>query len=106
MFSCLAGFIECGESAEEAIVREVKEEVGIDVANIRYVGSQAWPFPHQLMLGYVAAYKAGEIIKEDKELRAADWFAIDKLPVIPPPQTIARQLIEQAITLISADSQP
>lgn len=98
MFSCLAGFIECGESAEEAIVREVKEEVGIEVTNIRYIGSQAWPFPHQLMLGYVAEYKAGEIVREDAELRAAEWFPADQLPLIPPPQTIARQLIDQAVS--------
>jgi NAD+ diphosphatase len=102
MFSCLAGFIECGESAEEAIIREVREEVSIMVKNIRYVDSQAWPFPHQLMLGYLADYAAGEIVKEDDELRAAAWFDINALPVIPPPQTIARKLIEQAVEVIQA----
>ena len=97
MYSCLAGFIECGETAEEAIMREMKEEVNLDVNNIQYVASQAWPFPHQLMLGYTAEYAGGEIVKEDKELRAADWFHIDELPVIPPPQTIARKLINKMI---------
>ena len=102
MYSCLAGYIECGESAEQAIVREVREEVSISVGNIRYIASQAWPFPHQLMLGYVAEYQAGNLLKEDAELRAADWFDVDNLPQIPPPQTIARQLIEQAIADIDA----
>jgi len=103
MFSCLAGFVECGESAEEAIVREVEEEVRIEVGNIRYVASQAWPFPHQLMLGYLADYAGGTIAIEEEELLAADWFDVTALPVIPPVQTIARQCIDQALAHIQAN---
>jgi len=98
MYSCLAGFIECGENAEQAIDREVWEEVRVKVKNVRYIGSQAWPFPHQLMLGFVGEYQSGSIVKDDSELRAADWFRTDALPSIPPVQTIARTCIDKAIT--------
>ena len=84
MFSTLAGFIEPGESCEEALVREVKEEVGINVKNIKYFSSQNWPFPSQLMIGYFAEYDSGEIILEDEEIEEAYWFNLNKLPSIPP----------------------
>src|SRR5690606_30871900 len=92
VYSCLAGFIEAGESAEEALHREVMEEVGLRVGNLRYQQSQSWPFPHQLMLGYLADYVSGDIWIDERELVDAQWWRVDELPQIPPPQTIAGQL--------------
>jgi len=83
--SCLAGFIEVGESAEETLHREVREEVGIEVDNIRYVKSQCWPFPSQLMLGFYADYKSGDIVPDQNEIDYADWFNVYKMPAIPNP---------------------
>ncbi len=100
MYSCLAGFIEAGESAEEALAREISEEAGIQVKNPQYLVSQAWPFPHQLMLGYVCEYDGGELNIDTTELNSADWFDIDDLPLLPAPQTVARKLIEAAVALI------
>lgn len=94
-YSTLAGFIESGESAEQAVAREVKEEVGIEVANIRYLNSQAWPFPNQLMLGFHADYAGGEIVLAPEEIAEARWFDLDKLPVYPPAISISGWLIEQ-----------
>lgn len=93
-YSCLAGFIEAGESAEQALHREVKEEVNIDVTNLRYIGSQAWPFPHSLMLGYLADWQAGDISPDGAEIIAADWFTRDNMPQIPARGSIARELID------------
>lgn len=93
-FSVLAGYVEPGETLEECCAREVCEEVGIDLANIRYFGSQPWPFPNSLMLGFTAEYAGGEIRLEESELAEARWFRADELPGIPPPFTIARQLID------------
>jgi NAD+ diphosphatase len=98
MFSVLAGFVEPGESLEEAVVREVKEEVGIDVKDIRYFGSQPWPFPHSLMIGFKAAYAGGEISVQDEEIREAGWFTVDNLPHIPGKISIARKLIDSFLT--------
>jgi len=92
-YSCLAGFIEVGESAEQTLVREVMEEVGVRVKNMRYIESQPWPFPGQLMLGYIAEYDGGEIIIDQTEIRAAQWFRYDQLPVVPPVTTISGRLI-------------
>ncbi|OZG72531.1 NADH pyrophosphatase [Hahella sp. CCB-MM4] len=100
MYSCLAGFIEAGESAEDGLKREVLEESGIHVHNIQYQFSQAWPFPHQLMLGYLAEYKSGDLLFDPAELRDARWFDIDELPTIPPRQTISRKLIDASIQII------
>jgi NAD+ diphosphatase len=77
------------------VAREVLEEVGVDVDDIRYVGSQPWPFPHQLMVGFMARYRGGEIAVDTTELADARWFARDALPELPPPFSIARQIIEQ-----------
>jgi NAD+ diphosphatase len=93
-FSVLAGYVEPGETLEECAGREVCEEVGIDVQNIRYFGSQPWPFPNSLMIGFTAEYAAGEIKLEESELADARWFPADQLPGIPPPFTIARRLID------------
>jgi NAD+ diphosphatase len=94
MYSVLAGFVEPGESLEEAVVREVKEEVGIDVKDIRYFSSQPWPFPHSLMIGFTATYDGGEISLNDEEIEDAGWFTIDNLPRIPGKISIARKLID------------
>lgn len=95
-YSTLAGFIEAGESAEDALSREVREEVGVEVNNIRYFCSQSWPFPHSFMLGFFADYVSGEIVPEPGEIVDARWFhysELDDAP-IPPPFTISRHLID------------
>ncbi|WP_210394582.1 NAD(+) diphosphatase [Motiliproteus sediminis] len=93
-YSTLAGFIEAGETAEEAVRREVKEEVGVDVDNVRYAFSQSWPFPHALMLGFYADYAGGEITPDGVEILDAQWFGKQPLPDLPPPFTISRRLID------------
>ena len=94
VYSVLAGFVEPGESLEEAIVREVREEVGIIVRDIRYFGSQPWPFPHSLMVGFTATYAGGEITLDDSEIEDAAWFGVENLPTLPGKISIARKLIE------------
>ena len=95
-FSLVAGFLDFGESLEECAVREVKEETGIDVVNVRYVGSQAWPFPSQLMAGFVADYAGGDIVVDTKEIDDARWFSRSHLPAsFPPRRSIARWIIEK-----------
>ncbi len=95
MYSVLAGFVEPGESLEEAVAREVKEEVGIEIKDIEYFGSQPWPFPHSLMIGFTATYAGGEISLENKEIEDADWYTVEKLPRIPGKISIARKLIDR-----------
>ena len=97
MFSTLAGFIETGESVEECLRREIREEVGVNVGQIEYFGSQPWPFPDQLMLGFFAEYSDGEIVCDDEEIAEAHWFGVDDLPNIPPPFSIAGQLIRHYV---------
>jgi len=103
MYSCLAGFIEAGETAEEALAREIGEEAGIEIINPTYLVSQAWPFPHQLMLGFLCDYHSGDLVIDETELRTAGWFDIDDLPNLPPVQTVARKLINEAIKHIQAE---
>lgn len=93
-FSTLAGFVEAGESVEAAVRREVREEVGIEVENLEFFASQAWPFPHQLMLGFFADYAGGDVVPDEDEILEAGWFSRDDLPDLPPPFTISRQLID------------
>jgi NAD+ diphosphatase len=93
-FSVLAGFVEPGESLEEAVHREVKEETGILVKDIAYFGSQPWPFPDSLMIGFTAQYASGEIRIDGEEIAAAGWYKSDQLPEIPGKLSIARQLID------------
>ena len=93
MYSCLAGFVEPGEDLEGSVVREVKEEVGVDVDSVRYVGSQPWPFPHSLMVGFRANYTGGEIVCEEGEILDANWYRKDDLPLVPPEISIAGKII-------------
>jgi NAD+ diphosphatase len=94
LFSTVAGFVEPGESLEDAVHREVMEETGIDVKNIRYFGSQPWPFPDSLMVGFTAEYAGGEIKIDDNEILDARWFPADRMPEIPGKISIARALID------------
>lgn len=93
-YSVLAGFVEPGETLEECVKREICEEVGLAVKNIRYFGSQPWPFPNSLMIAFVTDYATGEIRVDGSEIIDAAWFARDRLPQIPPKISIARQLID------------
>ena len=90
----ISGFVEPGESLEECLQREVKEEAGITVKNIRYFGSQPWPFPNSLMLAFTAEHDQGEIVLDNEELYEAGWFASDRLPPLPNSDSIARELID------------
>ena len=93
-YGIIAGFVEAGESLEEAVRREVREEVGLEVAHVHYFGSQPWPFPHTLMIGFTAIHAAGEIRIDERELADAGWFSVETLPRIPPRLSIARRLID------------
>lgn len=95
-YSVLAGFVEPGETFEECVRREIREEVGIEVENIRYFGSQPWPFPHSLMVGFTASFAGGDLVLEEKEIVQAGWFGAEEVLRlrIPHHGTIARQLIE------------
>ncbi|HEY9853529.1 MAG TPA: NAD(+) diphosphatase [Leptolyngbyaceae cyanobacterium] len=94
MYSILAGFVEAGESLEETLIREVREEVGIEIKDIRYFGSQPWPFPNSLMIGFIATYASGEIAIEPEELTDAAWFNKHNLPQLPPRASIARKMLD------------
>jgi NAD+ diphosphatase len=96
-FSVLAGFVEPGESLEECIRREVREEVGIEIKNIRYFGSQPWPFPNSLMIAFTAEYLSGTIRLEEEEIEEAGWFRANALPKVPPRISIARKLIDSFV---------
>ncbi|MGD9944561.1 MAG: NAD(+) diphosphatase [Burkholderiaceae bacterium] len=93
-YSALAGFLEAGESIEDAVAREVREEVNVEVRNLRYFGSQSWPFPNSLMIAFHAEYAGGDMRPDPAELADAQWFPVDALPPLPPRVSIARALIE------------
>jgi len=102
MYSTLAGFVEPGETLEEAVIREVKEESGVTVKDIRYFGSQPWPFPHSLMIGFTANYASGQIMLNDAENVDLGWFTVKNLPPqLPSEMSIARKLIDSFLSSIS-----
>jgi NAD+ diphosphatase len=97
MFSLIAGFVEVGETLENAVAREVFEEVGIEIKNIRYMGSQPWPFPSNLMIGFQAEYAGGDLVLQEDEIAEAAFYPFDQLPLLPPAGSIANRMIDQII---------
>ncbi|WP_034948869.1 NAD(+) diphosphatase [Erwinia oleae] len=105
IYTVLAGFVEVGETLEQTVAREVMEESGIKVKNLRYVSSQPWPFPQSLMVAFMADYESGDIVIDPKELLDAGWYRFDALPQLPPVGTVARRLIEDTVALCRADAE-
>jgi NAD+ diphosphatase len=93
-YSLVAGFVNFGECLEETAVREIAEETGVRVKNLQYVGSQCWPFPTQLMAGFIADYAGGELVVDYGELADARWFSVDALPLMPPRRSISRYILD------------
>lgn len=104
MFSALAGFVEPGETIEDCIRREVREEVGVEVQDITYFASQSWAFPHSLMIAFTAEYAGGELVPDATEIAEARWFACDAMPQLPPSVSIARRLIEATVARLAGDA--
>lgn len=105
VYSTLAGFVEPGESLEEAVHREIAEEVGVRVTNLRYFGSQPWPFPHSLMVGFVADWAGGEIRPDPEEIEDARWFSAERMPPhLPYPLSIARRLVDDFLVRTSRET--
>ena len=102
MYSALAGFVEAGESIEDCIHREVREEVGVEVRDLRYFASQSWSFPHSLMIAYTARYAGGELEPDPSEIADVRWFSVDALPDLPSPVSIARRLIDTTAAQLRA----
>ena len=94
MYALVAGFVETGESLEECVAREIKEETTLEVTGIRYAGSQSWPFPSQLMIGFTAEYVSGELCAADGELTSLGWFTRDNLPELPTLPSLSRRIID------------
>jgi NAD+ diphosphatase len=100
VYSALAGFVEAGESLEDCVHREVAEEVGVAVTDLRYYGSQSWPFPHSLMLAWTARWAGGDIVPQPDEIEDARWYALDALPKIPPRFSISGHLIRDTVVAL------
>ncbi len=103
MYTVIAGFLEVGETLETCVAREVQEETGIKVDNIRYFGSQPWAFPSSMMMAFLADYESGEIKPDYTELKDAQWFDTKELPLVAPEGTIARALIHATVDAASAE---
>jgi NAD+ diphosphatase len=103
IYSALAGFVEPSESLEDCIHREVLEEVGVRVRHLRYFGSESWPFPHSLMIGFVADYDSGEIVCQAGEIVDAQWFPLNRLPRLPHRLSLARSLINATIAEVAPE---
>ncbi|WP_064601600.1 NAD(+) diphosphatase [Photobacterium sp. J15] len=101
LYTVIAGFVEAGETLEQCVAREVEEETGIQISNVRYFGSQPWAFPSNLMMGFLADYESGELNPDYEELTDAIWAGRDELPLLAPEGTIARALIEHTLSLIA-----
>ena len=106
VYSTLAGFVEPGESVEQCVAREVREEVGVEIAMPQYIASQNWPFPHSLMLGFHAEYVSGDIVPQPGEIEDAQWFSIHDLPPLPASKSIARYLIDLYLARRLGHSEP
>ncbi len=104
MYSALAGFVEAGETVEDCIHREVREEVGIEVDDLSYFASQSWSFPHSLMIAYTAHYARGELRPDPSEIADVRWFGVDELPDLPSTVSIARRLIDTTVAQLRAGS--
>ena len=104
MFSALAGFVEPGETIEDCIRREVREEVGLEIQGIRYFSSQSWAFPHSLMIAYTAEYAGGQLEPDETEIAEARWFSWDAVPNLPPSISISRRLIEATVARLAAQA--
>lgn len=103
MYTVIAGFLEVGETLEECVAREIHEETGINVKNIRYFGSQPWAFPSSMMMAFLADYESGELNPDYTELSDAQWFSAEEMPPVAPKGTIARALIEQTLQDIDSN---
>jgi NAD+ diphosphatase len=106
VYSALAGFVEAGETIEECVVREAAEEVGVRVTNLRYYGSQSWPFPNSLMVAFTARWADGEIVPQPGEIEDAHWYALDALPGIPPRFSISGHLIRDTVARLAEGREP